>query len=278
MYFLHTSGITLTGGSTRGQMQRQADRRAMGQDRTAPPITAAIPARRSPLGEPSSRRRRHPVGAEDRGTMARPARGVRESLDLLAPLEALGRGRHVAPDLARDYRGAGRTWPVALGDRVHRWHLCPGQKGGSDIGPTKRGKGSKCMVLVERQGIPLGITIAAASPTEVTLVDATLKTRVTPYRRNPQHLLGDRAYDSDPLRKRLAARGITLTSPYRGNNLHRRYEDRRRLRTYRHRWIIERTIAWFGAFRRLLVRHERSTRMFLAFFQFAAALIALRRL
>ena len=134
------------------------------------------------------------------------------------------------------------------------------------------------MVLVERQGIPLGITITAASPAEVTLVDATLTTRVTPHRRNPQHLIGDRAYDSDPLRERLAARGIVLTSPYRANNLHRRYEDGRRLRTYRHRWIIERTIAWFGAFRRLLVRHERSTRMFLAFFQLAAALIALRRL
>ena len=118
------------------------------------------------------------------------------------------------------------------------------------------------MVLVERQGIPLGITIAAASPAEVTLVDATLKTRVTPHRRHPKHLVADRAYDSDPLRERLAARGIVLTSPYRDNNLHRRYEDDRRLRTYRHRWIIERTIAWCGAFRRLLIRHERSTRMF----------------
>jgi len=134
------------------------------------------------------------------------------------------------------------------------------------------------MVLVERQGIPLGITIASASPAEIALLDATLKTRVLPHRRNPKHRLGDRAYDSDPHRRRLARRGIVLTSPYRSNNLHRRCEDGRRLRTYRHRWIIERTIAWFGAFRRLLIRHERSTRMFLAFFQLAAALIALRRL
>lgn len=134
------------------------------------------------------------------------------------------------------------------------------------------------MVLVERQGIPLGITITSASPGEITLAEATLNTRVTPRRRNPKHLLGDRAYDSDPLRRRLAARGIVFTSPYRGNNLRRRYEDGRRLRTYRHRWVVERTIAWFGAFRRLVVRYERSTRMFLAFFQFAAALIALRRL
>jgi transposase len=134
------------------------------------------------------------------------------------------------------------------------------------------------MVLVERQGLPLGITIAAASPAEVTLVDATLQTRVTPHRRYPHHLLGDAGYDSDPLRERLAARGIVLTSPYRENRVTRLYEDGRRLRTYQHRWVVERTIAWFGAFRRLLVRHERSTRMFLAFFQLAAALIALRRL
>jgi transposase len=49
------------------------------------------------------------------------------------------------------------------------------------------------MVLVERQGIPLGITITAASPTEVTLAEATLNARVTPHRRKPTHLLGDRA-------------------------------------------------------------------------------------
>jgi transposase len=134
------------------------------------------------------------------------------------------------------------------------------------------------MVLVERQGIPLGICLAAASPAEVTLVDQTLAARVTPHRRNPQRLVGDRAYDSDPLRERLAKRGITLISPYRENRVNRRYEDRRRLRIYRKRWIVERTIAWLGAFRRLLVRHERSTQTFLAFFQFAAALIALRRL
>jgi transposase len=134
------------------------------------------------------------------------------------------------------------------------------------------------MVLVERQGLPLGITIASASPADITLVDQTLATRVTPHRRHAQHLLGDKAYDSDPLRERLATRGIVFTSPYRDNNQHRRYEDGRRLRTYRHRWVVERTIAWFGAFRRLLIRHERSTRMFLAFFQFAAALIVLRRL
>jgi transposase len=134
------------------------------------------------------------------------------------------------------------------------------------------------MVLVERQGLPLGICLASASPAEVRLVDQTLAARLTPHGRKPHRLIGDMAYDSDGLRERLALRGIVLISPYRPNCVRRPYEDRRRLRVYRERWVIERTIAWFGAFRRLLIRHERSTRMFLAFFQFAAALIVLRRL
>ena len=90
--------------------------------------------------------------------------------------------------------------------------------------------------------------------------------------------MGDRGYDSDPLRARLLTRGIRLISPYRRGRVNRPFDDRRRLRVYNQRWIIERTIAWFGAFRRLLTRHDRSSRMFLAFFQFAAALIVLRRL
>jgi transposase len=117
----------------------------------------------------------------------------------------------------------------------------------------------------------------------VTLVDATLQTIHVPRagagrpRQNPVRLIGDRGYDSDPLRERLARRGITVIVPYRDNNKARQYEDGRFLRRYRHRWIIERTFAWLGSFRRLLVRHERLTSMYCSLLYFAAALIALRR-
>lgn len=139
------------------------------------------------------------------------------------------------------------------------------------------------MVVVDGQGIPLGIHVTSASPGEVTLVDATLATIAVPRlhggrpRGKPERLIGDMAYDSDGLRRRLARRGITVIAPYRSMRVNRPFEDRRLLRRYKHRWIIERTFAWFGNFRRLLVRHERRTSMYLALFQFAAALIALRR-
>ena len=170
-----------------------------------------------------------------------------------------------------------------MGAGVHRRDLRAGQKGGSAIGNTRRGKGSKCMVVVDGAGVPLGICIASAAPGETTLVDATLKTIQVPQagggaaRRQPIRLIADRGYDSDGLRRQMAARGITFISPYRSMRVNRPYEDHRLLRRYRHRWIIERTFAWLASFRRLSVRYERDPKLYLALFHLAAALIALRR-
>lgn len=127
------------------------------------------------------------------------------------------------------------------------------------------------------------MSIAAATPAEVTLVAQTLKTIAVPRggpgrpRSRPERLIGDKAYDSDPLRDDLQRRGIELISPHRRNRTRPATQDGRPLRRYRRRWIVERTIAWLGAFRRLVVRYERKPELHLAFLYFAAALIALRR-
>ncbi len=44
----------------------------------------------------------------------------------------------------------------------------------------------------------------------------------------------------------------------------------------RHRWVVERTLAWFGQFRRLVVRYERRADIHAAFLTLAAALITFR--
>ena len=170
-----------------------------------------------------------------------------------------------------------------MGERVYRRVICVGKKGGSEVGKTKRGKGPKWMVVVDGAGVPLGIHVASARPAEVTLIDATLATIRVPRagagrpRQTPPRLIADRGYDSDAARERLARRGIQLIVPYRDNRTIRRYEDWRCLRRYRRRWIVERTFAWLGSFRRLLIRHERFTSLYRALLYFAAALIALRR-
>ena len=66
-------------------------------------------------------------------------------------------------------------------------------------------------------------------------------------------------------------------APYRKNNKQERYEDARKLRRYKRRWIDERTNAWPGQFRRLLVRHEHLLSIYYAFFYLAYFWITLGR-
>jgi transposase len=90
-------------------------------------------------------------------------------------------------------------------------------------------------------------------------------------------VIADKGYDSDPLRKQLAKRGIELIAPHRENRSKPPTQDGRSLRRYRRRWTIERTFAWLGNFRRLVVRWDRSLTIYGAFFHIACFMIVMRR-
>ena len=85
-------------------------------------------------------------------------------------------------------------------------HFLQRQKRGLKVGKTKRGKGSKLMVLVDGQGTPLGVHLDSVSPAEVKLAEVTIQTvRVSGLgpgrpRTHPKRVIADKAYDSDPLR------------------------------------------------------------------------------
>ena len=140
------------------------------------------------------------------------------------------------------------------------------------------------MVVVDGQGIPLGNHLDSASPGEVKLLEKTLKTIAVPRcgqgrpKNKPQRIIADKAYDSDPLRERLAKRGIELICPYRENNKKKKYEDGRKLRRYKRRWTVERTFSWLGNSRRLVVRWDRDIVIYSAFFHVACLVLTLRRL
>ena len=53
------------------------------------------------------------------------------------------------------------------------------------------------MAIADRSGLPLAACAASAAPHEVTLVAPTLDSRFVG--ELPQRLIGDRAYDADPL-------------------------------------------------------------------------------
>ena len=157
------------------------------------------------------------------------------------------------------------------------------EKRSAGIGKTKRGKGTKLMVVADGRGVPLGVRIALAAPAEVTLIESTLEQVAVPRsgpgrpRAKPRRLIYDKAADSNALRLRLKKRGIEPICPHRSNRKRPVLQDGRSLRRYRRRWTIETKVAWLGNFRRLVVRYERKSKMFLAFLKVACLIITLRQ-
>jgi transposase len=182
----------------------------------------------------------------------------------------------------RGFSGKGTGWRKPLGghDASLDSISVRARRGGEQTGPNPidRGKaGSKYHVLVDRQGVPLAVQLSAANVHDskllVPLVDA-----VEPIRRptgepgrprqRPAKLHGDKAFDFPHLRQALRQRGITPRIARRG------VESSERLG--RHRWIVERSLSWIVAFRRLALRYDRQAAAVLGFLPLACALIGPR--
>jgi len=158
---------------------------------------------------------------------------------------------------------------------IYRREFRSGEKGGFKVGKTKRGKRTKIMAVAERNGLPVSICVDSATPHEVRLAMSTLLQMVVADA--PQNLIGDNAYDSDPLDAELRFYGIEVIAPHRRNRRNST-QDGRRLKRYRRRWKIERLFAWLQNFRRVVVRYEPHAENFLGMCQLAASLILLRQL
>ncbi len=117
--------------------------------------------------------------------------------------------------------------------------------------------------------------IASGERNEQKLVVETLNSRFV--RALPKVLIGDKAYDSDPLDRDLAELGVDMVAP----NLSTRAiqsQDRRKLRRYRRRWLVERLFAWLMRCRRLVSRYECKAENFLGFVKLACVVPLSRRL
>lgn len=131
--------------------------------------------------------------------------------------------------------------------------------------------------MTDGQGVPLAVSVAAADQAETLLVQRLHGHLPWWLRLLRPVLLADRAYDSDSLREYFAGRGWILVSPHRRGR-RRISNDGRRMRRYRRRWIIERTIGWLHHFRRIVTRWEFYADLFQGFVQLACAILSLRRL
>lgn len=143
--------------------------------------------------------------------------------------------------------------------------------------PVDRGKsGSKIHVLTDRAGVPLSVAISAANTNDAAalkpLVQAIppIRSRRGPRRRRPAKLHADKAYDQADLRAWVRDRGIAVRIARKG------VESSQRLG--RHRWVIERSIAWLCRYHRLSIRYDRRAEHFCGFLTLAAALTGFKKL
>ena len=129
-------------------------------------------------------------------------------------------------------------------------------------------------MVTDARGTPLGVTLSGANRHDSTMLAPTLDA-VPPVRsgrrgrprRRPDKLHADKAFDHRRCRRECRARGITPRIARRG------IESGERLG--RHRWVVERTLAWLARFRRLTTRYERRADIHLAFTTLGCALICL---
>jgi transposase len=132
---------------------------------------------------------------------------------------------------------------------------------------------------VDRRGIPLAVELSAANTHDSLLLEAMVdaippvkgpRGRPGRPRRRPAKLHCDKGYDYPRCRRALRRRGITPRIARRG------IESSKRLG--RHRYVVERSLAWLVGYRRLQVRYERRADILLGFLSLACALICLTSL
>lgn len=151
--------------------------------------------------------------------------------------------------------------------------------GGEQTGPNptdRRKSGTKHHLLTDGAGVPLAVVTTAANVNEVTQVFRTLDAmppvggQPGPDRTRPARLLGDRGDDSEPVRQRLRARGIT---PWLAR---RRTPNGSGLGVLR--WFVERSISWLHGWGRLRRRLDKHADIHDAFLHLACSLVCLRML
>ena len=133
--------------------------------------------------------------------------------------------------------------------------------------------------MIDANGIPLAVGLSAANTHDSQLLEqlvdaipAIIGPRGRPGRprRRPAKLHGDKGYDFPGCRRLLRRRGICPRIARRG------VESSARLG--RHRWKVERSLAWLLANRRLTVRYERRADILQAFLHLVCALLCVGKL
>ncbi len=131
-------------------------------------------------------------------------------------------------------------------------------------------------MIVDRQGIPLATRLTGANRHDSKAFDELIDA-VRPIRRprgrprkRSEKLHADKAYDLPRCRATLRQRRIKVRIARKGVDTSKRLG--------RHRWVVERTLAWLSRYRRLTIRYERRKDIHQAFLTLGCCLICFNRL
>jgi transposase len=249
----------------------------MGSDQSLAAGPAARPLRWSPTPLVTGLSGRNPVCTFDRLPVGKIAKVLPFDQHLLAAIRRMDHLGCLRGSLAGAAQRTARAWQDRLGRSRRGRVVRPGEKRGDKVGNTKCGKGTKVVDVVDSHGTPLAVHFDSASRNDVRLIEPTLDN--LPFEEVvPEHLVYDKAADSDALRERLQdERGIELVCPHRLNRTRPKTQDGRALRRYTRRYKVERTHSWFQNFRRTLVRYETSLTHYTTWIYLARVILTLRR-
>lgn len=132
------------------------------------------------------------------------------------------------------------------------------------------------MALVEKNGRPIALSLHDAAPHEVGWAFGLWERCLT--EQKPKRIIGDKAYDSDPLDAAFARVEVELIAAHRRNRTKQKTQDGRVLRRQKRRWCVERYFAWLHNFRRLPIRYERKAANYFGFVLLATVIIYVKYL
>jgi transposase len=135
------------------------------------------------------------------------------------------------------------------------------------LGRSRGGFPTKIHIAVDALGDPLRLLLTAGqrrdSPQASALIEGF----------EPQVLIADKGYESDPLLESVTAKGILAVIPPKKNRLVQREYDRH---LYRGRHLIECFINKIKHYRRVFSRFDKLSKNYLGFLSFVSALVWLR--
>ena len=217
------------------------------------------------------------MDSENRSTVARPARRIGTVEYRLREIPSLGIDRRSSAVVQTVDAGIARPACRHGGRYIHqgasarrRFPKSGRPPGGEAIGRGRGGLTTKILAATDKNGNLIRYLLlpgnAAESPGLLPLTDGIATSGSV--------VIADKAYDSDKIRKSLAALGIITVIPSRVNRIVQHPLD---VVAYKTRHLVENYFARIKQFRRIATRYEKTDTSFAGMIDLVATVIAIMR-